>query len=96
MALTTTRGYRPSRVHTTIIAATSGIGGLLLAWYSIAHTTPQGLLFAGVILAGITLATMVLLRRQRRILDRLDRFDRQFEHVRMTYVAEEIFRDTEQ
>jgi hypothetical protein len=85
------REYRPTRAYATTIAATGAVGGLLLTGYSIiSHTAPQGVMFAGVILTGIMIATTLIVQRQRRILDRLDKVDRQFARVRMQYVADEI------
>lgn len=89
MSLVAPREYRPSRTHALTTTAATG-GGLLLIWYAPHLLVPRVLVIAGVIIAGITIATVIVMRRQRRILERLDKVDRQFAHVRMRYVTEEI------
>lgn len=90
MSITAPRGYQHPRAHTTALIAAGTAGGLLLGWYAMYHASPGGLLFTGVILIGIGIATAVVVRRQCRILQRLDKVDRQFAHVRMQYVCDNI------
>lgn len=97
MSIAATRAHRPTRTHTVTLTASVVLGVTLLAWYVLHHATPGKLVFTGIILTGMGIATTIVARRQRRILerldgidrlgDRLDRVDRQFAHVRMQYVA---------